>query len=93
MKASKLLRIRGRVQGVFFREAMKDEARRLGVTGWVRNRKDGSVEALVQGEAGLVEAIIEWASRGPPAARVETLDAEDFNGETILSHFTREETE
>lgn len=46
------------------------EARRLGVTGWVRNRRDGSVEAVVQGDAAALDALIAWAGQGPPAARV-----------------------
>lgn len=93
MKTSKLLRIRGKVQGVFFRESMKDEAKKLGVTGWVRNRSDGSVEALVQGEEELVTAIIQWAHRGPGRARVDSVEVTETPAETILSHFTREETE
>ena len=65
--------ISGRVQGVGFRDALLREARRLGVTGWVRNRADGSVEALVQGSPEAVEKIIGWARRGPPAALVTQL--------------------
>ena len=68
------LRISGRVQGVGFRESMCAEAERLGVAGWVRNRTDGSVEALVQGPGGAVDAILAWAGRGPPAARVERVE-------------------
>ena len=69
------LRIAGRVQGVGYRDAMIREATRLGVTGWVRNRTDGSVEALIQGQASTLQALVEWARRGPPAARVECVDS------------------
>lgn len=69
------LRIRGAVQGVGFRYALRREAMRLGVTGWVRNRADGSVEALLQGERGSVEALTDWARVGPPAARVAGVES------------------
>src|SRR4051812_14125823 len=68
------LRIRGRVQGVGFRMYMQREAQRLGVSGWVRNRQDGSVEAIVHGEPDIVEALIAWARHGPPSARVTHVD-------------------
>lgn len=67
------LRITGRVQGVGFRYALQREAASCGVTGWVRNRTDGSVEALVQGPPEAVESLIEWARRGPPGSRVAEL--------------------
>ena len=69
------LAIRGRVQGVGFRYSLHEEAVRLGLSGWVRNRRDGSVEALVQGPAPAVEAMRRWAAHGPPAARVTAVDA------------------
>ena len=69
------LRIIGRVQGVGYREAMVREAGRLAVTGWVRNRADGSVEALVQGRSAALDALLAWAQRGPPAACVERVDS------------------
>jgi acylphosphatase len=65
------LRISGRVQGVGFRESMCLQAERVGVCGWVRNRTDGSVEALIQGPNAAVQAMLAWAERGPTAARVE----------------------
>ncbi|KSW12094.1 acylphosphatase [Pyrodictium occultum] len=77
------LRIYGRVQGVFFRATMREVARRLGVTGWVRNMPDGSVEAVVEGPREAVEEVIRWAHRGPPAARVERVVVvwEPYRGE------------
>ena len=68
--------ISGLVQGVSFRASMKDSAIRLGVDGWVRNRDDGAVEALVQGEVANVERLLAWARMGPPGAEVLSLDKE-----------------
>ncbi|MEO8566222.1 MAG: acylphosphatase [Betaproteobacteria bacterium] len=68
--------IAGRVQGVGFRYAFADEARMRGLGGWVRNRRDGRVEALVSGPAPDVDAMIAWARVGPPAARVSSVDVE-----------------
>ncbi|MBE2260013.1 MAG: acylphosphatase [Rhodobacteraceae bacterium] len=67
------LRIRGRVQGVGYRWALSAEAQRLGLSGWVRNRRDGSVEALVRGPVEAVDALIVWAHRGPAMARVDSV--------------------
>lgn len=66
--------VRGRVQGVYFRAATQREARRLGLTGWVRNRSDGSVEIFAEGEEDSLKELIAWANRGPTAARVERVD-------------------
>lgn len=70
------IRVKGRVQGVGFRYALRDEAERRGITGWVRNRADGSVEALVCGDDQSVDALIAWARRGPAAARVDEVHEE-----------------
>lgn len=66
--------VRGRVQGVFFRAATQREARRLGITGWVRNRNDGSVEMLAEGDEDAVKELASWANHGPSAARVDSVD-------------------
>lgn len=65
--------VRGTVQGVFFRHATQREARRHQVAGWVANRDDGTVEAVFEGEAADVEALVTWAAGGPPRARVDGL--------------------
>ena len=75
------LLITGRVQGVGFRFAFADEARELRLRGWVRNRRDGSVEAIVAGADEDVEAMVVWARRGPPAARVGAVSVETASGE------------
>ena len=68
------LLIEGRVQGVGFRWSLHAEAVRLGLGGWVRNRRDGSVEAFVYGDEGKVNALIAWSYRGPDTARVDHID-------------------
>lgn len=73
--------ITGLVQGVWYRESMREAADGLGVTGWVRNRLDGSVEAMVQGEADRVEALIDWCRSGPPLARVKAVQVADGAGD------------
>ncbi len=62
--------IDGRVQGVFFRASTSEEARTLGLTGWVNNCFDGSVEAVFEGERDKIELIFEWCKIGPPGAKV-----------------------
>jgi acylphosphatase len=69
------LSIHGQVQGVGFRDALCVQASKLGVDGWVRNRRDGSVEAVLSGNPRAVQALIRWAHRGPAASRVDRLEA------------------
>jgi acylphosphatase len=63
--------VTGRVQGVFYRASMRDQARRLGVSGWARNEPDGSVRAHVEGSGEALAELLHWCADGPPAARVE----------------------
>ena len=86
------LRIRGGVQGVGFRDALCGEAEARGVTGWVRNRTDGSVEALVQGPTERVAELIAWARRGPPASRVDDVRVEADDDEPAHVGFERRPT-
>ena len=74
------LLIDGRVQGVGFRWALSAEATALGLQGWVRNRRDGSVEALIHGTPDAVEALTVWAWHGPSSARVDRVLANDEPG-------------
>lgn len=66
--------VRGRVQGVFFRASTQREAKRLGLTGWVKNRNDGAVEMCVEGEEEELKEFVAWAHRGPTASRVERVE-------------------
>lgn len=68
------LLIHGRVQGVYYRASAEQEAQRLGLSGWVRNRFSGEVEAVVCGPEDKVEAFIDWAHEGPPAADVTRIE-------------------
>lgn len=70
------LYIEGEVQGVFFRRSAKNKADELGVMGLVRNRRDGSVEAIAQGPKGKVDSFIKWCKKGPPFAKVEKVEIE-----------------
>jgi acylphosphatase len=84
--------VAGRVQGVGFREAAVDAARAAGIAGWVRNRADGTVEALAQGEPGDVERFAAWCRRGPRLARVDALAIEPVDPDPSLDGFRRAPT-
>ena len=79
----KHLSIRGRVQGVGYRAFVEREALRAGIEGWVRNRRDGSVEAVFAGEADVVRKIVEACRRGPRSARVDAIDERDAAPEEL----------
>ena len=83
------LTITGRVQGVGYRDWARATGRRLGLSGWVRNRTDGSVEALVVGDDGVVGKMIEACRRGPPLARVDAVEVEPVDLDLLPSDFTR----
>ncbi len=83
MKIRAYVRVYGRVQGVFFRAHTVEKARSLGVTGYVRNMSDGSVEAVIEGDRDKVLELIEWMKVGPPLARVDDIkiDFSEYRGE------------
>lgn len=81
--------VSGRVQGVGFRESLVAVAAGHGVAGWVRNRADGTVEAVLQGEEAPVDAVTAWCRRGPPAARVTGVAAEAIGLDPDLHRFER----
>jgi acylphosphatase len=84
--------ITGRVQGVGFRWSMVNEARRLGLTGWVRNVRDGSVEAFACGKPPALDALAAWASHGPAGARVEHIDISPARADPALHDFAQAAT-
>jgi acylphosphatase len=80
--------VRGRVQGVCFRVATREQGELLGLAGWVRNRSDDRVEAHVQGPAADVDAMVAWCHRGPPSARVDDLVCEAAVVDPALTLFS-----
>lgn len=84
------LRIKGRVQGVFFRESARREAERLGVHGFVRNLPDGDVEAVAEGPREALEQFVSWCHQGPPSARVEHVQVAEQPPTQQFSRFTVE---
>jgi len=92
MEARRLI-ISGLVQGVGFRYHMVRAALRLGITGWVRNRHDGSVEAVICGDTDAIAAMIHWSREGPPAARVERVFVEQIEDAAHHEGFSQRATE
>lgn len=84
--------IRGLVQGVYYRASMVAEAQRLGLTGWVRNRRDGSVEAYACGRPAALDALVAWAERGPSAARVDACVVSPAEADPALHDFVQTAT-
>lgn len=82
-KARAHVYISGRVQGVFFRSSTEEKAFELGIKGWVRNLRDGRVEAVFEGEKEKVEEMLRWCHEGPPYARVANVEItwEEYKGE------------
>jgi acylphosphatase len=78
MKKRIHLIIKGRVQGVWFRASTQEKAMELGLTGWVRNRRDGSVEVMAEGDAIKVEELKNWCYKGPRGAMVSQVDSEEL---------------
>jgi acylphosphatase len=85
-RQARRLLVRGRVQGVFFRDELSRRAERDGVAGWVANRDDGAVEAWLEGDPDAVERLVEWAREGPARARVEDVAVERVRPRG-LAHF------
>ena len=68
------IKIHGRVQGVYYRASMAQQAAQLRIVGWVRNCEDGSVEAVAEGNRGAIDALLSWCRHGPAGARVDNVD-------------------
>jgi acylphosphatase len=79
--------VSGRVQGVFFRASTQEQAEKLGLTGWVKNRRDGKVEALACGSRQQLEQFETWISNGPPMASVSDITVKPFDDDPIVNGF------
>lgn len=82
------IRVFGNVQGVFFRRNTQQKAEELGVTGWVRNDRDGSVEIMATGERETLEKFIKWCKKGPPLAKVKKVEVDWPNVEESFEDFS-----
>jgi acylphosphatase len=89
MTVGRKVRVYGRVQGVFFRQAAVNQARTLGVEGWVHNERDGSVEAHIKGEQEAVEQMVQWMRHGPSQARIEDVTVEAVDPEDVAGFSVR----
>jgi len=89
-KARLRIQVYGIVQGVFFRSSTEEKASSMALTGWVKNRRDGSVEILAEGEKKVLEALLAWCEKGPEGSRVEKVEHswEDFKGEFSSFYIT-----
>ncbi|MFT4153245.1 acylphosphatase [Parafilimonas sp.] len=85
---AKHITVKGKVQGVFFRKYTKQKATELGLKGWVKNTKEGSVEILAQGDANAVNALIEWCYQGSPKSSVEKVESCNAEADTNLTGFS-----
>lgn len=84
------MRVQGRVQGVGFRQATVRKAHSLGITGWVRNMEDGTVEAMIQGNPEQIDLMRQWLNFGPLLARVNSVDAQRIDTDRVFTHFQRQ---
>lgn len=88
MDGSARFLVHGKVQGVCFRAATRDEARRLGLRGHAKNLADGRVEVLAAGQAAALDALAQWLQRGPPLARVDGVERRETGGGTVAEGFS-----
>jgi acylphosphatase len=89
MQVRRRVLVRGRVQGVFFRDTVRRRAESAGVSGWVHNRPDGAVEAIFEGEPEAVEQMVEFCRRGPSRAEVASVDVEEEQPEGLAGFDVR----
>ena len=89
VRIQRRLIVRGRVQGVWYRDGCQREARRLGVAGWARNLEDGSVEVVAEGDAEVVEQLEQWCRIGPPRAMVTSVESRPSAAEGLLGFRVR----
>jgi acylphosphatase len=89
MRVRRRVVVRGRVQGVFFRDTMKRRAESAGAAGWVRNTPEGAVEAVFEGESEVVDALVEFCRRGPSRAEVASIEVEEEQPEGLTGFEVR----